>query len=169
MPLVAAAAWTRHADAIKAASPVTEWLTSSSLRRWNFGWPGQRIDPSAWYSILQHTVPSLLSLYAVLLVPAAIAAWRSTQRLFWLAVASAVVLPPLVFMNLYVNHDYYPAAISPAIAALLGLGCGWVRPWFGRGGSSRRFPASQCCSHGARWSWDEATGCESTAATTILR
>ena len=118
--------WTRHADAIKAASPVTEWLTSSSLRRWNFGWTGQRIDPSAWYSILQHTVPSLLSLYAVLLVPAAIAAWRSTQRLFWLAVASAVVLPPLVFMNLYVNHDYYPAAISPAIAALLGLGCGWV-------------------------------------------
>ena len=84
------------------------------------------LDPSAWHAILQHTVPSLLSLYAVLLVPAAIAAWRSTQRLFWLAVASAVVLPPLVFMNLYVNHDYYPAAISPAIAALLGLGCGWV-------------------------------------------
>ena len=126
VPLVAAAVWTRHADAIKAASPVTEWLTSSSLRRWNLGWPGQRIDPSAWYSILQHTVPSLLSLNAVLLVPAAIAAWRSTQRLFWLAVASAVVLPPLVFMNLYVNHDYYPAAISPAVAALLGLGCGWV-------------------------------------------
>ena len=126
MPFVAAAVWTRHADAIKAASPVTEWLTSSSLRRWNFGWPAQRLDPSAWHSILQHTVPSLLSLYAVLLVPAAIAAWRSTQRLFWLAVASAVVLPPLVFMNLYVNHDYYPAAISPAIAALLGLGCGWV-------------------------------------------
>lgn len=29
-------------------------------------------------------------------------------------------------MNLYVSHDYYPAAISPAIAALVGLGCGWV-------------------------------------------
>ena len=126
VPFVAAVAWTRHADAIKAASPVTEWLTSSSLRRWNFGWTAQRLDPSAWYAILQHTVPNLLSLYAVLLVPAAIAAWRSTQRRFWLAVASAVVLPPLVFMNLYVNHDYYPAAISPAIAALLGLGCGWV-------------------------------------------
>ena len=126
VPLVAAAAWTRHADAIKAASPVTEWLTSSNLQRWNFGWPGQRVDPSAWQAILQHTVPSLLSLYTLLLVPAAIAAWRSTQRLFWLALASAVVLPPLVFMNLYVNHDYYPAAISPAIAALVGLGGGWV-------------------------------------------
>ena len=126
VPFVAAVAWTRHADAIKAASPVTEWLTSSSLRRWNFGWAAQRLDPSAWHAILQHTVPNLLSLYAVLLVPAAIAAWRSTQRRFWIAVASAVVFPPLVFMNLYVNHDYYPAAISPAIAAFLGLGCGWV-------------------------------------------
>ncbi len=126
VPFVAAAAWTRHADAIKAASPVTEWLTSSNLQRWNFGWPAQRFDPSAWHAILQHTVPNLLSLYTLLLVPAAIAAWRSTQRLFWLAVASAAILPPLVFMNLYVNHDYYPAAISPAIAALVGLGGGWV-------------------------------------------
>ena len=32
-----AALWTRHADAIKAASPVTEWLTGWNLRRWNFG------------------------------------------------------------------------------------------------------------------------------------
>jgi hypothetical protein len=126
IPFVAAAAWTRHADAIKAASPVTEWLTSSNLQRWNFGWTTQRFDPSAWRVILQHTVMSLLSLYTPLLVPAAIAGWRSTQRLFWLAVASAAILPPLVFMNLYVNHDYYPAAISPAIAALVGLGGGWV-------------------------------------------
>lgn len=125
-PLLAAAVWTRHADAIKAASPATEWLTSSNLRRWNLGWPAQRLDPGAWHAIFQHTVPSLLGLYTVLLVPAAIAAWRSTQRLFWLGVASAAILPPLVFMNLYVSHDYYPAAISPAIAALLGLGCGWV-------------------------------------------
>jgi 4-amino-4-deoxy-L-arabinose transferase-like glycosyltransferase len=126
VPFLAAAAWTRHADAIKAASPVTDWLTSSNLQRWNFGWTTQRFDPSAWHAILQHTVPNLLSLYTLLLVPAAIAGWRSTQRLFWLAVASAAVLPPLVFMNLYVNHDYYPAAISPAIAALVGLGGGWV-------------------------------------------
>ena len=99
--------------------------------RSNFGWTAQRLDPSPWHAILQHTVPTLSSLYAVLLVSAAIAAWRSTQRRFWIAVASAVVLPPLVFMNLYVNHDYYPAAISPAIAASwdwIRLGMGVVRP-----------------------------------------
>ena len=72
-------------------------------------------------------------------------------------------------MNLYVNHDYYPAAISPAIAALLGLGCGWVwsvvRPrWL--------VAALPCVAVLLAWgtlSSDEATGCESTAATTILR
>ena len=96
VPLLAGALWTRHADAIKAASPVTEWLTGWNLRRWNFGWTRQRFDSEAWQVILQRAVPNLLGLYALLLVPAAIAAWRSTQRLFWLAIASAVVLPPLV-------------------------------------------------------------------------
>ena len=126
LPLLAGALWTRHADAIKAASPVTEWLTGWNLRRWNFGWTRQRLDPEAWRVILQRAVPNLLGLYVLLLVPAAIAAWRSTQRLFWLAVASAVVLPLLTFMNLYVVHDYYLAAVSPAVAAVVGLGVGWV-------------------------------------------
>ena len=126
VPLVAGALWTRHADAIKAASPVTEWLTGWNLRRWNFGWSRQRLDPEAWRVILEQAVPNVLSLYTLLLVPAAIAAWRSTQRLFWVAVASAAVLPPVVFMNLYVHHDYYLAAVSPAVAAVIGLGAGWV-------------------------------------------
>jgi hypothetical protein len=132
VPLVAGALWTRHADAIKAASPVTEWLTGWNLRRWNFGWPRQRLDPDAWRPFVEQTVTNMVSLYALLLVPATIAAWRSTQRLFWLAVASAAVLPPLVFMNLYVVHDYYAVALSPAVAAIIGLGAGWtwsvVRP-----------------------------------------
>ncbi|HET9944710.1 MAG TPA: glycosyltransferase family 39 protein, partial [Actinomycetes bacterium] len=46
--LVAAVLWTRHADDIKAASPFTEGLTSRSLMTWNFGTPGQRLDPAAW-------------------------------------------------------------------------------------------------------------------------
>jgi len=126
VPVVAGLLWTRHADAIKAASPVTDWLTGWNLRRWNFGGPTQRVDPNAWYSVLKNSGPNVLSLYTLLLVPAAVAAWRSTQRRFWIAIASAVVLPPVVFMNLYVQHDYYSAALSPAVAALVGLGAGWV-------------------------------------------
>jgi hypothetical protein len=36
------------------------------------------------------------------------------------------VLPPLVFTNLYFVHDYYLAAVTPALAALIGLGAGSV-------------------------------------------
>ena len=85
-----------------------------------------------WEVILQVAVPNLVSLYGLLLVPAAIAVWRSPQWRFWLGIASAAVLPVLVFMNLYVAHDYYLVAVSPAVAALVGLGAGklWsvVRP-----------------------------------------
>ena len=57
-----------------------------------------------------------------LLVVSVIAAVTSRQRLFWLGIGLAAVLPPLVFTNLYSVHDYYLAAITPAIAALIGLG-----------------------------------------------
>jgi len=51
---------------------------------------------------------------------------RSPQRLFWLGIASAALLPPLVLTNLYVVHDYYLAALTPAFAALVGLGADYV-------------------------------------------
>jgi hypothetical protein len=126
VPLLAAVLWTRHADAIKAASPFTEPLTGWNLRRWNFGWTRQRIDPDLWWVILKRVGPNLLGLFGILLIPAAVAAWRSPQRRFWLAVAGAGVLPVLVFMNLYFVHDYYLIGVSPAIAALVGLGAGWI-------------------------------------------
>ena len=124
VPLVAAALWTRHADEIKADSPVTEWLTGWNLRRWNFGWARERIEWDQWEVILHRAYPTLVNLYGLLLISAAIAVWRSPQWRFWLGIASAAVLPVLVFMNLYVVHDYYLVAVSPAIAALFGLGAG---------------------------------------------
>ena len=127
VPLLAGALWTRHADAIKAASPVTEWLTSWNLRRWNFGWTRQRLDPEAWRVILQRAVPNMLSLYALLLVPAAIAAWRSTQRLFWLAIASAVVLPPLIFMEPLLQSRLLPRSREQCCRrGRRASGAGWV-------------------------------------------
>jgi len=126
VPLLAAALWTRHADAIKAASPVTEQLTEENLRRWNYGRWGDRLDTYDWEVILRIAGPTLVSLYGLLLVPAAIALWRSPQWRFWLGIVSAAVLPVLVFMNLYVAHDYYLVAVSPAVAAVVGLGAGWL-------------------------------------------
>lgn len=125
-PLVAGSLWTRHADAIKAASPTTEWMTSWNLRHWNFGWLEQRFDPAVWQILLERVGGNIVGLLGILLLPAIVAAARSRQWPFWAGVASAVFLPPLVFLNLYFHHDYYLVALSPAFAAFIGLGAGFV-------------------------------------------
>lgn len=125
VPLLAALLWTRHADAVKAASAASAPLTSSALSEWNFGPLGQRFDLDAW-DVIGRRLGNVVTVTAPLLAVALVALWRSRQRLFWLGVASAAVLPLLVFTNLYVAHDYYFVALTPAIAALIGLGAGFV-------------------------------------------
>jgi len=127
VPLAATALWTRHADAIKVASPVTDWLTSSELEDWNFGSLSQRFDRGVWGVIVGRVVVHVIGLAGVaLLAVALVALARSVQRLFWVGVVLAGALPPLVFTNLYLVHDYYLAAVTPALAALLGLAAGFI-------------------------------------------
>jgi len=127
VPLVATALWTRHADAIKAASPLTDWLTSGELEDWNFGSISQRFDRGVWGVIGGRVVVHVLGFAGVaLLAVALVALVRSAQRLFWAGVVLAGALPPLVFTNLYLVHDYYLAAVTPALAALLGLAAGFI-------------------------------------------
>jgi hypothetical protein len=127
VPLAAAWLWTRHADAIKGASPTTAWLTSEALEQWHFGTLEQRFALHTWDVILARVGLTLLAPAGVVLLAVAIAATvRSEQRRFWLAVWAAAVAPPLVLTNLYLRHDYYLVAISPALAALIGLGAGFI-------------------------------------------
>ena len=127
VPLVATALWTRHADAIKAASPTADWLTSSQLEDWSFGSLSQRLDKGVWGVVVGRIVVHIVGLAGMaLLVVALIALVRSTQRLFWIGMGLAAGLPPLVFTNLYLIHDYYLAAVAPAFAALIGLGAGFA-------------------------------------------
>jgi len=127
IPIVAATAWTAHADSIKSASATTTWLTSRALREWNFGTLDQRLDPDVWKHIAEWFLLLLIGpVGVVLLIAAAVAGWRASQRLFWIGVACAAFLPPLVFTNLYFVHDYYVAATAPAVAALVGLGASFV-------------------------------------------
>ena len=125
LPLAAAVLWTSHADAIKATSPTTAWLTSSELRGWYLGTLGQRLDPHTWV-IMSTRLLAVVGLSGVLLVVSAFATWRSPQRAFWLGTWFAAVGPTLVFTTQYAAHDYYVVAVSPAFAALIGLGFGYV-------------------------------------------
>jgi hypothetical protein len=143
IPLLLGLLWTRHADAVKDAHEATRMLTSESLRTWNFGTLDQREMLSNWGTIWNRFADWVIGNPALFLLPvSALAAWRSGQRAFWLAIALAVVLPPAVFFNLYVVHDYYLVAVTPAAAALVGLGAGWI--WSNLAGTPARAIAAAC-------------------------
>jgi hypothetical protein len=133
LPILAGLAWTRHADAIKAASEATAWLTSSELVAWNFGSVAQRLEPGAWASIYTN-VAVLAGAIALpfLAYPAIRFALARRQARFWTWILATAVGPILVFFNLYVVHDYYSIAVSGSVAALVGLGVAGlplVRTW----------------------------------------
>lgn len=128
LPLAAAVLWTRHADAIKAAHEATAWFTSANIKVWNFGTLAQRLDPSAWLKIGARLALYVVGLPFLAVLPfSAAAAFRSRQPIFWAAMALAAFLPIATFFNLYWVHDYYLAAVSPAIATILGIGA--ARLW----------------------------------------
>ncbi len=122
LPLLAAAAWTHHADAIKAAQPATRFLTSTALQEWNFGTLEQRLDFANWSTIGQRIGTTLTGVPAWLLLVAPLIGLRTPQARFWAAFAAVPSLTIFVFWNLYVVHDYYLAALTPVLAALLGFG-----------------------------------------------
>ena len=122
-PILVGAMWTRYADAIKAASSATAWLTSNALWAWNLGDLPQRLNPSAW----ERTLGSVLVLAGGIVVPLLIipiirfAMIRKQVRFVtWMAVTLGG--PVLLFFNLYYQHDYYAIAISASVAVLVAVG-----------------------------------------------
>lgn len=121
LPFVAGIAWTRHADAIKAASASTSFLMSTELIDWNFGPLSQRFSTAPWVEIGTRGAELLLGLPFLFLVGVwAPALLLRRNRGFLIALATTAILPIVVFFNLYVVHDYYLAAISPQAAILSG-------------------------------------------------
>ncbi|WP_168200337.1 glycosyltransferase family 39 protein [Protaetiibacter larvae] len=125
----AALAWTAYADAVKRAEPLTQFLTSSQLRDWNFGTLSQRVEADGYWTILGRLAgeiagPMLFGL--AIAVAAAIFQSRFEDRLRSLGWLLVAVSAPLVFFNLYVVHSYYLIAIYPAIVAAMAVGGVWL-------------------------------------------
>lgn len=122
-PILVGAMWTRYADAIKAASSATAWLTSNALWAWNLGDLPQRLNPSAW----ERTLGSVLVLAGGIALPLLVipiirfAMTRKQVRLVtWMALTLGG--PVLLFFNLYYQHDYYAIAVSASVAILVAFG-----------------------------------------------
>ncbi len=119
--LLAAVAWTRYADSVKAASPLTEFLTSGALRAWNFGFPSQRLLPNEFITYGENL--AAITGHLVLFLATATAALVFTRRRWHaLAMAAPVFLAFFIFTNLFVVHQYYVAAIIAPAVGVMALG-----------------------------------------------
>jgi hypothetical protein len=122
VPAIVAALWWTHAgDVAKAAHPYADFLTSVSLREWNWGTLAQRMDP-AWWARFAHHLELVAPAWAYVAVLLGLVWGNRIQRFGILISIVMVLLGPLAFANLYYVHDYYFVATAPAIIFAIGLG-----------------------------------------------
>jgi len=129
IPMAVTVFWTGYADAVRQASPATAWLSAASLQTWNFGTWAQRADWRSWSVIGERFQSAFLPGGYLLFAVAGL--WHAYQRraaggAFILAMAVGAVAAVAIFFNLYVVHNYYLMAVSPAIAIVAGRGFHWL-------------------------------------------
>ena len=138
IPSMVGAVWIRHIDALKAATPATVFQTSAELVTFSFGTLPMRLDPEVLFPIASAILVGLTGAGLGVWLPAAIPYMRRLPQGPFLATLVAVVAlgPPLVLTGFYSTQNYYPAAISPGLALLVGIGAAWAwerrRAWAGR-------------------------------------
>lgn len=125
VPVVVGQLWVMHTDRVKAASPLTSWLTSASLQQWNYGTIGQRLIAGEWATIFTRIGTFVLPYGAAALPLVAVAFWPKytrAERILLASMLAGALFPVLLFFNLYAVHDYYLSAITPCLAVLAGFG-----------------------------------------------
>ena len=123
--LAAAIVWMVASAAVRRENLYAYTINDATFVPWFFGTLAQRLDPSTWLVIASRIEEELTGLAALVWLYLAVREiWHQTwsYRLPWLGLIGVVALAPLVLTNVYLVHDYYLAAISPAIALVVGLG-----------------------------------------------
>jgi hypothetical protein len=130
LPFVPAKIWLSKSDALKSLNPFAlEILSAAStkVKEWMFGTWEQKTSPEVWQNIGRHITDQLLSpvpimghwLIPILLVAGAAASPRKIpQILIFLAGFAA---GPLIFTNLYFEHNYYWVANGAWLILALGV------------------------------------------------
>ena len=127
IPAVLALAWTVMADEYFRNKLAAGFLAPSNLRDYYIDITVGRGQLDLWGLIASRFAFWVVGVpFIPVLVLGLVIAWRSPARGFWIGLALAAALPVLVFYGGYRRHDYYQAAISPEVAAFLGLGAAWL-------------------------------------------
>jgi len=127
IPFVIGLLWVKYSDFIKNQSQYTKWLTSESLRTWNYGTQLQKTDFNAWSVIFnrihEYFAPYLLiCLLPISIYPLYHIQYKIKARIFFLSLPIAIFFTFFCLINLYKVHDYYLIGVSPYISVLFGFG-----------------------------------------------
>ena len=129
-PILPGKLWLSHGDSVKSANPFArEIITASSEKQtaWNFGTWEQKTSPAVWERIGSHIGDQLaapLPFFGHWLVPLILiaGALASPKRLPLMGVfLCGFAAGPLVFTNLYFEHNYYWVANGTWLVLAVGI------------------------------------------------
>lgn len=112
IPLIIAYVWVQYSDSIKVQNPLGTLITSSALSNWNYGTLAQKLSIGNW---VYFTGRSLIGVFGILgpiipfyLLYILIRKWKNLDnKLMILAVVITFFSGPVIFTNVYFEHDYY--------------------------------------------------------------
>jgi hypothetical protein len=127
LPLAGGIGWVSYGDAIKAANPIGQLLTSEELGVWNYGTFAQRTGLLLWRdTIWWHVLPDIFGMVSrivILIILAGLFLGRRNALAIILSVV-AFLVPFLVFTNLHMHHNYYQYANSAFLVAAAAVALG---------------------------------------------
>jgi hypothetical protein len=124
IPLAALLCWTSYSDALKSLNPLGRELTSSALKKWNFGTLSQRLAPLTWKIFFFRIITDVIGSRWLLGVAMFSALFcKKDRRIIFLLLLVLFLLPLLTFTNLYFIHNYYAYANGIFLIAAVGVVC----------------------------------------------
>jgi hypothetical protein len=130
LPIIPGKIWLSYGDQLKAENPFARDLiisTSKGQTAWNFGTFAQKTNPEVWRHIGRHITDQLLIpvpilgpwLVPIILIFGAFANRRRAPLI--LIFLGGFAAGPLIFTNLYFEHNYYWVANSVWLLLALGM------------------------------------------------
>ena len=130
LPLLSAKIWLSYGDSVKAENPfASQMINSRSAKQaaWNFGTWEQKTSPEVWGIIGRHATDQLLSplplvghwLWVLTIIAGAACSPKRIPLILLLLAGFAS--GPIIFTNLYFEHNYYWVANGTWLVLALGV------------------------------------------------